>query len=205
MNCRMTVRAMRLGSLVLVLAFALAGGCSNEPKDNVTINRTTKDGLPNVTVTGVVESRATIEAVDYDTRGIALRDPDGNTSIFTVGPDVANFRQIKKGDVVKLKFIEKTAVSVRKVNEPPESSAAVQVDLAPLGAKPGIVGTKTVEMRSNVASIDYQTRMVTLVGQSGVPVSFKVDPKTRGLEKVQKGDQVVIVYTQAVSITVVGP
>jgi len=184
------------------LSLMLMSACSEAPSETFAVDRTTVNGLPTVIATGTMKADVKVDAIDYSDRSIALTGPNGNTHIFTVGPEVVNFDQIKKGDIVKVEYFQRLAVSVRKVGEP---LAAGQVDalaLAPVGAQPGMFATRTVAMNANVLSIDYDTRVVTLKPLSGDVVTFTVDPRVKDLDKVHVGDQVIFNYTEAVAIYV---
>ena len=45
-------------------------------------------------------STATVEAIDYDKRTVALKEDRGNVVVLKFGPDVKDFKQIKTGDRV---------------------------------------------------------------------------------------------------------
>jgi hypothetical protein len=175
---------------------------------NVTIKRGVSDnGTPTLVATKVITMQVRIENIDYDTRGIVLTGPDGNQEIFTVGPEVVNFDQLHKGDLVNCKFTMKLAASVQKASDvtgPPSAVATGEVTLPPIGATPGIVATRSGTMTADVVAIDQSTREVTLTGPRGNTVVLQVAPQAEGLDKVQVGDQVVVGYAEAVQISVSG-
>jgi len=88
---------------------------------------------PGVVVINAASITATVEAIDYDKRTVALKGPRGNVVELKVGPDVKNFKQIKPGDRVTTNYYESTAILVRKPDEPPfaEKASAVQVARGP--------------------------------------------------------------------------
>jgi hypothetical protein len=57
---------------------------------------------------------ATVEAIDYKTRKITLKGPQGNSRSFTVGPEAKRFNEVKKGDQVTISYTEATAINVTK-------------------------------------------------------------------------------------------
>jgi ABC-type Fe3+-hydroxamate transport system substrate-binding protein len=65
-------------------------------------------------VTDTVEITANVEAIDYQTRAIALKGPLGNTRIFKVSDGVERFQEIKVGDQVVIRVTEAIALSVVK-------------------------------------------------------------------------------------------
>ena len=70
---------------------------------------------------------ATVEAIDYDKRTVALKGPRGNVVELKVGPNVKNFKQIKVGDRVTTKYFESTAFDARKPDERPIAEEASAV------------------------------------------------------------------------------
>jgi hypothetical protein len=91
---------------------------------------------------------------------------------------------------------------VRKTDAPPTTSITTQVERAKLGDKPGILCTRQAVVEAIVESIDYTTRVVNLKTTTGEMMTITADKKLKDLDKVQKGDQVVFDYIEAVSITV---
>jgi len=61
-------------------------------------------------VTSSVTVKATVDAIDYDKRTVVLRSEDGRTTTkLDVGPEVKNFAQVKKGDVLVVEQMESLA------------------------------------------------------------------------------------------------
>jgi RNase P/RNase MRP subunit p29 len=60
-------------------------------------------GKPGVVV-DAASITATVEVIDYDKRTVALKGPRGNIVVLKVGPDVKNFKQIKRGERVTTKY-----------------------------------------------------------------------------------------------------
>jgi hypothetical protein len=192
--------AIAISSALLATALSLPG-CS-ETGEGYSIKRTTVNGLPSVLATAKLSGEATVDAVDFDSRTIALTGPDGKSEFFTVGPEVRNFAQIKKGDVVKVTYEENIQADVQKVGEPIHTTIGGSVQRAPLGEKPGFMAARTVRTVANVKAIDYTARTVTLIGMEGHTVTLPVSEKLKNFDKVKVGDQVVFNYTETVEIEV---
>lgn len=60
---------------------------------------------------------------------------------------------------------------------------------------------RTATVRATVESIDVASRKVTLKGPRGKVFPMTVDPQVRNLEQVKVGDQVVVRYIEALSLT----
>jgi ribosomal 50S subunit-recycling heat shock protein len=65
-------------------------------------------------VTNTTEITANVEAIDYQTRAIALKGPLGNTRIFKVSDAVERFNEVKVGDQVVVRVTEAIALAVVK-------------------------------------------------------------------------------------------
>ena len=57
---------------------------------------------------------AKIEAVNYKNRTVTLKGPEGNTKTLKVGKNVKNFKDVKKGDEVAMRYTEAMAIIVEK-------------------------------------------------------------------------------------------
>jgi hypothetical protein len=209
---------MNTGSKLLVRAaltigVGLAWGCSGNKSGGediapanvtLTVKRGTSEGTPTLVETKVVSIQERVDAVDYDARSIVLVGPDGKQEVFTVAPDVVNFDQIHKGDMVNARFTQKLAVAVQKSSDANYAAVVGDIRLPALGSKPGIVASRAGEITASVTAIDYATRVVSVVDPHGDIVTFKVAPQAEGLENVHVGDQVVAKFSEAVVITVTG-
>jgi Cu/Ag efflux protein CusF len=70
-----------------------------------------KGGTPGGVMVNVVEVTARVEGIDYDTRKVTLRGPDGNTRVVTVDPRVQRLNEVKPGDEIVVRHTE--ALSLR--------------------------------------------------------------------------------------------
>ena len=118
-NC---VRSVGAACLALVLA-----ACAQEPPKPASIEETK-------------EVVATVEAVNVETRMLALRSADGKQ--FAVhAPEARNLPQVKVGDRVVTRYYESLAVELRQRGDKSGSTQAPVVETAasqaPAGARPG--------------------------------------------------------------------
>jgi len=77
--------------------------------------------------------------------------------------------------------------------------AAKAPEKAP-AAKEVAVISETAKITATVEAIDQKTREVTLKGPKGDKISFVAGPEVKNLAQVNKGDEVVIEYAQALAI-----
>ncbi len=117
-------------------------------------------GKPGVVVVEAASITATVEAIDYDKRTVALKGPKGTVVVLKVGPDVKNFKQIKVGDRVTTKYFESTAIYLRKPDEPPFAEGASAVQVAAPGEKPGVVAIDTMELKARVSKKPSRSKSI---------------------------------------------
>jgi Cu/Ag efflux protein CusF len=155
-----------------------------------------------VTRTDVVTVKATIEAIDHDTRMITLKEKDGYTETVYAGPEVRRFDELKVGDQVTFKVTESIALHIRKPGEPAQASSSDDPAIVRAnGAKPGGTITQQDTVTVKVKTIDPKTGAVTVLTDNGGTMSFKVEDK-KILKGINAGDRVVINYTTALVISV---
>ena len=155
-----------------------------------------------VVIADHVQANAKVEAIDYSARTVVLKGEGGREIELNVGPSAKNFDQVKVGDNVKADFYTSTAIFLRKTGEPPMASGADLVEVAAPGEKPAGVVVGTREITATVDAIDPKTRMISLTGPRGNLVSFKLGDAVEHIDQIQKGDQVVLRYTEALTLAV---
>jgi hypothetical protein len=150
----------------------------------------------------VVESRATITAVDRSQRQVTLRDESGGEFVVEATDAVRNFDQIQVGDEVVVAYTEALAWQVKPAGEgAPGLSTDEGVTRAKPGEKPaGAVG-RSVTITATITAIDLAAGTVTLTGPGGNSRTIKArDPNN--LKKVKVGDLVDITYSEALAVSV---
>jgi len=80
----------------------------------VSAARTPLGDKPGAGVAHTVTMKATVEAIDYDTRMVVLRGPEGNTLTTKVDEQVKRFNEIKLGDEIVVQYTRAFAISVRE-------------------------------------------------------------------------------------------
>lgn len=158
-----------------------------------------------VRVSDKVTMRATVVAINHETRMVTLRGEEGNEQTIKIGPEARNLGQVRKGDEVVATYYESIAVKLRKPGEAsPGVTTAQNVVRAAPGEKPGGVLGETVSVTATVQKVDRQQQAVTLKGPEGNVVTVKVlDPER--LAKVKEKDLVEVTYTEALAIAVEKP
>ncbi len=145
---------------------------------------------------------AVVEAIDYETRKVSLRGPDGRLLELVADGEVRNFDQVKVGDSLSVGVKQSMEVEVSAAeNAEPGSAHISVVGRNEEGEMPGVDVIDTTVINAVVEEINLAKNTFKLRGVDGVVKEFTArDPKN--LEKASVGDLVVITYTEAVAISV---
>jgi hypothetical protein len=150
-----------------------------------------------------VKMTATVVQIDLATRDLLLIDSQGKMHKVNVSDQARNLDQVKVGDKVTAEYTEAISLELKKRGSgdlpPPKVEEAMA--RSPQGAKPaGVVGRKVTALATIVA-VNTKKQFVTLRGPEGNEYDVQVvDPAQ--LKAVTKGDQVEVVYTEALAISV---
>lgn len=155
---------------------------------------------PGKVVTTTVRTTAIVEAVNKETREPKLINANGERFSIVADETVRNFDQIEAKDRIVTEYLESVIVLAVPAGTPMLGSAAV-VELAPLGAKPGITGAKTFVIEATVEALNVSDRIATVRYEDGTTRTIKVADDV-ALDLVAIGDAVRLRVTQAVAISV---
>lgn len=186
--------------MAAVLLLGTLGVGAAEMAADMSINK------PAAVEAAVVSLTATVKDIDYKTRNVTLQKKDGSTVSMEVGPEAIRFNEIKKGDVVKVDYMESVAVVVQSPDA--EIATAEGSNVAVVrnqGKKPSGVAVATDVVTATVVKINAKTRKATLKGPQGNLIDLDVSPDVQNLENVKKGDQVLVKYTRTLAINVEKP
>jgi len=190
------VKAFKIVAMSMILGFCAswsvswAGGAANKPH------------LFGGFVVGEAKMQAVVEAVDYTTREVTVKDSKGKLTTAFAGPTVRNFNQIKKGDKVSLQYQERvTILAVSGSKAVPSRTEAVNVESAPLGQKPAGTIVKTSEVIADVVDINHQDRTLTVKGPERTVIVL-VDEKVKDFDRIKPGDKIYLRFTNALAISV---
>jgi hypothetical protein len=144
---------------------------------------------------------AKVTSIDSITRHVTLTTPDGRSMTIKAGPEVVNFDQIHVGDTLVATVTEEVAVYLSKYGAAPSAGVSSTVALAPVGAKPGGVITKTVDVTAKVMAVEPENRHVTLQFADGSTRKIKLGNEI-DLSNISPGDDVTVRVSEAVAINV---
>jgi len=157
--------------------------------------------LPKASAGEVVTMTAKVVSVDTATREVVLEGSNGAKRTIVAGPDVRNLAQVKPGDIVKATYAQAVAIELKKGGSAILSERVKEeASGAPLGEKPSGVARRQVTLTGRVEEVDAASRLVSVKGPKGNVVDVGVSPQT--LAEVKVGDEVELVYTEALAIAV---
>ncbi|HTP65389.1 MAG TPA: hypothetical protein VMJ66_08365 [Geobacteraceae bacterium] len=169
---------------------------------NIHKSVSSEDVKPYVKKERFLTRTATVEAVDVEHRVVTLKGEQGKIFDVRVVPEAKNLAQLKKGDMVTLKYYEAVSAQVYKAGEAPKiTEATAAMETAKAGAKPGGKLAYQATTTATIEAIDVKKPAVTLKTADGKTLAVKVQ-RPKLLANVKVGDEVVITYTEAVAISV---
>ena len=84
------------------------------PEAKVAAKRTPKGDKPGMAISETVTIKVVVEAINYDTRVVTLRGPEGNTMTKHVDDRMKRLNEVKKGDEVVIQLTTAFAITVRE-------------------------------------------------------------------------------------------
>jgi hypothetical protein len=196
-----------LSAVTLALAVSACSTPSVTPVDVVTetttpkglnvIQSSSRGTLPGGGLVGeesaVAQLTATVESVDLKQRVATVRTKDGRLVPLKVSPEVKNLKQVKKGDILELDFVESVEFEVRKPTPEEIELAGVELDAGALAKKGEKPGAAVISERIDilvVEKVNTRKELVTLRGPQG-PVTVKAKYPDN-LKVLKAGDTVVV-------------
>jgi hypothetical protein len=187
---------MKFEHFLVATAFAMTmGSAFAQPQTSVQVEQ----GKNRTTVTGTATVVATVVAIDPSTRTVTLKNKDGRLEELKAGEQVRNFDQLKIGDVVTTEYHEARSLGLRKTSGPRSMKEKQTLLPAASGAKPGGTIRREVTIVGDVVALDPSGKHITVRGPQGKE-RVLVDPEQ--LKDIHVGDQVEIVRSEAVAISV---
>jgi hypothetical protein len=157
--------------------------------------------IAQVTQANVVTATATITAIDAAKRQLTLRSEKGEEQVYTAGPEIQRFNELKVGDKVKMAYYESLVFSLRKPGEPAPTPGVQATGERGQGALPTAGAAVQQTQTVTVKAIDPIAPSVTVTTQDGREVNRKIQNKEY-LDRVKVGDQIDITYTEALLVGV---
>jgi hypothetical protein len=189
---------MKIGNWLLVVTLAVvAHPALAQPQTSVDVTK----GMGNASVTATSTVTATIVAIAPATRTVTLKERSGRVFEVEVGEEARNFDQLKVGDIVTMEYRKAMSLSLEKTNGPRSATQQLVEKRAAPGEKPGGTIGREVTVIADVVSVNAKAKSVTLKGPQGNTVDVVVEDPEQ-MKNIRKGDQVKVVYTEAIAISV---
>ena len=146
---------------------------------------------------------AEVTAINPATREVTLKGPQGNELTVQAGPEVKRFDEVKVGDYVRVDYLIAVAAEVRPPTPEESQHPLVVMDAAGRAsndsAPAGGVG-RMLKVVTTIEGLNRPEQTVTVKGPLGHYLTAHVADPNR-LTQVHIGDTVVIVYTEAMAVS----
>jgi hypothetical protein len=187
---------MKLLSAMLMVM--LCGACANEQ----TTEQTSEQDKPSITATMEITTTARVIAIDHESRLVSLRGPDGDEHTFTAVKETRNLDQVEVGDLLTVEYAQYIHLEVVA----PDSQREQRIEMVALarakaGEMPGLTAVETQVDVTTVHAIDLEANTFKLKWPDGSIQEYAAQ-NPENLRKAAVGDFLLIVYTQAISISV---
>jgi hypothetical protein len=171
--------------------------------------RAQASGMAGIGGTETVTIRATVKAVDMNTRTVTLVGPQGETKTLKVGDQVQNLAQVKPGDTVVARYYESVAyvLSPPGTKVPEDVLAAAAARAAPGQMPAGGVATK-LTVTGLVVGVNQAAHTLSLVDPAGGEVrtiAVKDPQNQQMMSSIKVGDTITAYITEAVVAAVEPP
>ena len=148
-----------------------------------------------------VQATAQVVAIDKATRTVTLKGPQRTVDV-VAGDEVKNFDQIKVGDSVNVTYVEALTLELKKTKGKLDMKGETDAVRAAPGAAPGGAVGRQITALCDVVAVDPKKSTITLKGPRGNVMELNVRNPDH-FKVVKKGDQVEVVYTEALAMSVV--
>ena len=187
-----------VGGTFALSLFALPGFAQQAPVGaTITSNQPGK-----VAMAETVKASALVTAIDKATRTVTLKTAGGKSFDVACGDEVRNFDQLKVGDEVAVEYVRGLTMELKKGGGAREKTEMTDAVRAMPGQKPGGAVGRQVTVLADVIDVNPKNKTITLKGPKGNIVELDVKNPDH-FKVVKKGDQVEVVYVEALAVAVV--
>jgi hypothetical protein len=157
---------------------------------------------PSISASQAVKMTAVVEAINYETREVVLRGPEGNTRTITASPAAQNLDQVKPGDLVNVEYVQNISIEVfANDGTEPGTGSMSAIGRAEKGQEPGVTAMETQIVTAIVEDINIEANTFKLRWPDGTIAEYEARVP-ENLKKADVGDLVVISYTEAIAVSV---
>lgn len=148
-----------------------------------------------------IEVQAKVIDIRKSTREIIFETESGERVAVKASKDIRNFNQIKKGDMLKVRYMESLVLELKK-NEKVDNGMVRSTDIvrARAGEKPSGQVVSHYSAIGTIMKVDAKSQNVTVKGPQRT-VTFRVKDRSI-LDELKKGDQIEARYTEAMAVSI---
>ena len=150
-----------------------------------------------------VSLEAEVTAIDYKTREVSMRGPQGNIVTITAGDHIGRLEDITVGDSIVTTYIASLEGELRKPTEEELAEPWVEVDGAAKAADDAEPGAMVGRVIRAVCTLEGMNRLLGTITVKDPRGKYHVigDVEPEKMEGVVLGATLVLVYTEAMAIT----
>jgi hypothetical protein len=116
--------------------------------------------------------------------------------------EVKNFKQIKVGDRVVVRYMQSLALELQPVKTGASGITVTEgAGKAEAGKRPAVGAVREIQAIAKVTGIDQKAKTISLTGPRGNTVTLDVQ-NPEHFKVVKMGDEVLVTYTEAVAVSV---
>ena len=190
---------MRKAAFVVAVALAASVQPALAQKPGVTGGAVVASEPGKAAAVATVEVTATVVAIDKATRTVTLKGPQRTVDV-VAGDEVKNFDQIRVGDQIKAAYVEALTLELKKTKKKLDMKAETDAVRAAPGQTPGGAVGRQITALCDVVDVNPKKSTISLKGPRGNVMELNVRNPDH-FKVVKKGDQVEVVYTEAVAMT----
>jgi hypothetical protein len=157
-------------------------------------------GMAGVGETETITVRATVKAIDLNTRTVTLVGPQGETTM-KVGEQVQNLAQVKPGDTVVARYYESVAYVVAPPGTKlPEDALALAAARAAPGQMPAGGVAEKIVVTGLVVGVNPAAHTLSLVDPAGGEIrtiAVKDPQYQQMMSSIKVGDTITAYITEA--------
>jgi Cu/Ag efflux protein CusF len=141
-------------------------------------------------------TKGTVTAVDAAARTLTVKSPRGEAT-YRVDPKVKDLEALKPGDAVRVDYVTRLGLTLRRSRNPPAEGAAPSATPA---ASDRVIAKDTTIV-THVLGVDRSRSTIKLKGPQGFVGDYEVADKA-DLSGIRVGDEVVIVLYELAAVGV---
>ena len=146
---------------------------------------------------------AEVTAIDLAKREVTLKGPQGNEVTVTAGDAVKRLDEVKVGDFVRVDYLVSVAAELRPPTPEEAQHPLVVMDAAGRAgadAAPAAGVARRFKVVTTIEALSLPDQTVTVKGPLGHYLTARVADPNR-LAKLHLGETIVIVYTEALALS----